>query len=185
MKDSEIVDLYWARDERAVAETETKYGRYCLAIAGNILADREDARECVNDTWMGAWNAMPDARPNILSAFLGKITRHLALDRWRAKYAAKRGGGETPLVLGELMDCAPAAGGPEEELAIKELTGAVDDFVRALPAVEMGVFLRRYWYLDSVADIADAFGFSRSKVKSMLARTRKKLRALLEKEGLI
>ena len=185
MRDSDIVDLYWARDERAVAETEAKYGRYCLAIARNILADREDARECVNDTWLGAWNAMPDARPDILSAFLGKITRRLALDRWRAKYAAKRGGGETPLVLDELMDCAPAAGGPEDELAMRELTRAVNDFVRALPAVEMGVFLRRYWYMDSVADIASAFGFSRSKVKSMLARTRKKLRTHLEKEGFI
>ena len=185
VKDSEIVDLYWARDERAVAETEAKYGPYCLAIAGNILADREDARECVNDTWLGAWNAMPDARPSILSAFLGKITRRLALDRWRAKYAAKRGGGETPLVLDELAECVPAAGGPEDELAVKELAGAVNSFVRALPPVEMGVFLRRYWYLESVKDLSQRLGFSQSKVKSMLARTRKKLRAYLEKEGLI
>ena len=185
MRDSDIVDLYWARDERAVAETEAKYGRYCLAIAGNILADREDARECVNDTWMGAWNAMPDARPNILSAFLGKITRHLALDRWRAKYAAKRGGGETPLVLEELAECVPAGDSPEDALAARELAEAVNAFVRSLPPVEMGVFLRRYWYLESVRDTAVRLGFSQSKVKSMLAQTRKKLRIYLEKEGLL
>ena len=185
MKDEQIVDLYWARDERALAETEAKYGVYCLAIARNILSDGADAEECVNDTYLGAWNAMPDARPAMLSAFLGKITRRLALDRWRAKYAAKRGGGETPLVLEELSECVPAGDSPEDALAARELEKAVNDFVRGLPPVEMGVFLRRYWYLESVKDTARRLGFSQSKVKSMLARTRKKLRAHLEKEGLL
>ena len=185
VKDGQIVELYWARDERALAETEAKYGGYCLAIARNILSDGADAEECVNDTWLGAWNAMPDARPSALSAFLGKITRRLALDRWRAKYAAKRGGGETPLVLDELAECAPAGEGPEEALAARELAEAVNAFLRSLPPVEMGVFLRRYWYLESVKDTAARLGFSQSKVKSMLARTRKKLRTYLEKEGLL
>ncbi len=185
MKDGQIVDLYWARDERALAETEAKYGGYCLAIARNILSDGADAEECVNDTWLGAWNAMPDARPNALAAFLGKITRRLALDRWRAKYAAKRGGGEVPLVLDELAECAPAGEGPEEALAARVLAEAVNAFLRSLPPVEMGVFLRRYWYLESVKDTAQRLGFSQSKVKSMLARTRRKLKDYLEKEGLL
>ncbi len=183
MEDGEIVDLYWARDERAVAETEKKYGGYCLTIARNILSDGEDARECVNDTWLGAWNAMPDARPRVLSAFLGTITRRAALSRWREKYAAKRGGGETVLALEELGECVPGGQSAEERVEAQELRRVVAGFVRDLPDEPRRVFLCRYWYLDPVADIARRFGFSQGKVKSMLARTRKKLMEELKKEG--
>ena len=183
MEDERIVDLYWARDERAVTETEHKYGGYCRAIARNILTDEEDTRECVNDTWLGAWNAMPEDRPARLGAYLAAITRRVALNRWKAARTQNRGGGETPLVLEELSECVPGGESAEAALEAKELGRAVAAFVRALPDTERRVFLCRYWYLDSIADIAGTFGFSQSKIKSMLARTRKKLLTYLRKEG--
>ena len=185
MDDRQIVDLYWARDQRAIGETEAKYGGYCHAIAYNALADGEDARECVNDTWLAAWNAMPDARPAALSAFLGAITRRLAISRWRERSAAKRGGGQIPLALDELAECVPGGEAAEARLETAELEKAAAAFVKVLPDTPRRVFLCRYWYLDSVADVAARFGFSQSKVKSMLARTRKKLLEHLKKEGLI
>ena len=185
MEDGRIVDLYWARDERALAETESKYGGYCRAIARNILADGEDVRECVNDTWLGAWNAMPQDRPARLGAYLGCITRRIALNRRKAASAVKRGGGQVPLALEELAQCVPASEDVSSRLELKELTAAVNGFVKGLPDTERRVFLCRYWYLDPVADIGARFGFSQSKVKSMLARTRKRLRAYLEKEELL
>ena len=184
MEDERIVDLYWARDERALAETESKYGGYCRAIARNILADGEDVRECVNDTWLGAWNAMPQDRPSRLGVYLGTITRRLALNRRKAASAVKRGGGQVPLALEELAQCVPGGESAEALLEAKELGRAVAAFVRALPGTERRVFLCRYWYLDPVADIGERFGFSQSKVKSMLARIRKKLLIYLRKEGL-
>ncbi len=184
MEDARIVDLYWARDERAVAESAAKYGGYCLTVARNILSDGEDARECVNDTWLGAWNAMPEDRPARLGAYLAAITRRVALNRWKAARTRKRGGGETPLVIEELSECVPGGESVEARLEAEELGRAVAAFVRTLPDTERRVFLSRYWYLDGVDAIAGAFGFSRSKVKSMLARTRKKLLAYLRKEGL-
>ena len=181
--DAAIVDLYWARDERAVAESQAKYGGYCLTIAGHILADGEDARECVNDTWLGAWNAMPEDRPKRLGAYLAAITRRVAINRWKAARTQKRGGGQTPLVIEELSECVPGGESAEARLEAEELGRAVAAFVRALPDTERRVFLCRYWYLDGIEDIAGAFGFSQSKVKSMLARTRKRLLAYLRKEG--
>ncbi len=183
MEDEQIVDLYWARDERAVAESQAKYGGWCLAVARNILSDGADAEECVNDTWLGAWNAMPEDRPARLGAYLAAITRRTALNRWKAARTQKRGGGETPQVLEELAECVPGGESAEAALEAKELGRAVAAFVRTLPGTERRVFLCRYWYLDSVMDIAETFGFSQSKVKSMLARTRKKLLAYLRKEG--
>ena len=184
MEDEQIVDLYWARDERALAESERKYGGYCLTVARNILADGEDARECVNDTWLGAWNAMPQDRPTRLGAYLAAITRRTAINRWKAARTQKRGGGETPLVIEELAECVAKDESVEARLEAEELGRAVAALVRALPDTERRVFLCRYWYLDSIADIAAAFGFSQSKVKSMLARTRKKLLVHLRREGL-
>ena len=183
MEDARIVDLYWARDERAVAESAAKYGGYCLTVARNILSDGEDARECVNDTWLGAWNAMPEDRPVRLRAYLAAITRRVAINRWKAARTQKRGGGQTPLVIEELSQCIPGGESAEARLEAEELGRAVAAFVRALPDTERRVFLCRYWYLDSIEDIAGTFGFARSKVKSMLARTRKKLLAYLRKEG--
>ena len=176
-----IVALYWARDEKAIAETAAKYGAYCHAIAWQILQSREDAEESVNDTWVGAWGSMPPHRPELLSAFLGKITRRVSLKRRRGKGAEKRGGGQPELALDELAECVGATN--DEALEEMELARLIDAFLDALPDTEQRVFVCRYWYLDSIADIAERFGFSESKVKSMLHRTRGRLRACLEKEG--
>ena len=183
MDDKQIVDLYFARQEQAVAETAKKYGNYCFSIARNILFNRADAEETVNDTYIGAWNSIPPHRPAILSTYLGKITRRLALKRWTANRAQKRGGGEAALALDELAGCIPSDFDMESQMEMAELTGILNHFVRNLPKMERDVFLCRYWYLDSIEAIARRFDFSHSKVKSMLSRTRKKLYAHLQKEG--
>ena len=185
MEDSKIIDLYWARKEQALSETDAKYGSYCRTIAHNILHNHEDTEECVSDTWLHAWNAMPPQRPGVLSAFLGRITRNLSFDRCKYQQAEKRGGGALPLALDELGECIPARSGVEHELEHRELAAAIDAFLRALPEKECNLFLRRYWCVDTIEDIANSFGFSQSKVKSMLLRTRKKLRRELEQEGLL
>ena len=183
MEDSRIVELYWTRSESAIDETATKYGKYCYAIAYNILGNAQDADESVNDTYLGAWNSMPVHRPSILSVFLGKITRRISIKKWQKKHADKRGGGEIVLALDELADCIPSEQSVEKEMEIAELSKIIDNFVMALPITEMRVFICRYWYLDPIADICRQFGFSQSKVKSLLHRTRHKLLLHLEKEG--
>jgi len=185
MQDAEIVALYWQRSDRAIPESARKYGRYCHTIAYNICLNNEDAEECVNDTWLGAWNAMPEARPNLLSAFLGAISRNLALDRFRRQNSLKRGGGETALALEELAECVPGETDVEGALEEKELAQAVDTFLAALPEEERKIFVARYWFLAPTAEIAKKLGFSEGKVKMTLSRGRKKLRAYLEKEGLL
>ncbi|MBR6404603.1 MAG: sigma-70 family RNA polymerase sigma factor [Lachnospiraceae bacterium] len=182
MEDRRIVDLYWQRDETAIAETENKYGRFCFSIANNILRNREDAKECVNDTWLGAWNAMPPHRPEILSTFLGKITRRLSLRKWRARTAEKRGGGSMELSIEELEECIPSRQRIDEGLETAELAEIISTFLEALPPEERRVFMRRYWYFDSIRDISRRFGFGESKVKMMLKRTRDKLLICLQKE---
>lgn len=184
MDDETIVGLYWTRQESAIAESERKYGSYCRAIADNILHSREDSEECVSDTWLHAWNAIPPKRPAILSAFLGKITRNLALDRWKLQHAEKRGGGSVALALDELVECIPSGGGLERVLDEKALSSTLDAFLRTLPERECNVFLRRYWYSDSVRDVARRFGMNENSTKSMLFRTREKLRKYLEGEGI-
>lgn len=184
MEDSRIIELYFQRSEEAISETAVKYGSYCFSIANNILVNREDAQETVNDTYLGAWRAIPPHKPVSLAAFLGKITRRIAINRYDAGRAAKRGGGEVPLALEELTACIPAGWGPEQELEAAELSRLLNRFVRELPEAERRVFVLRYWYLDSVSDVARQCGFSQSKVKTMLFRTRKKLRTVLEKEGI-
>ena len=183
MEDSVIIDLYWARQEQALEETDRKYGNFCRTIAYNILRSPEDSEECVNDTWLRAWNTMPPQRPGVLQAFLGKITRNLSLDRYKAARAEKRGGGQMPIALEELGDCIPSASTVEETVELEELTQVLDRFLRNLPEKECCIFLRRYWYVDSVETIAKEFGFSQSKVKTMLYRTRVKLRKQLAEEG--
>ena len=183
MDDARIVELYWSRSEMAIKETESKYGAYLNSISYNILTNREDAKECVNDTYHNAWNSMPPHRPSILSTFLGKITRRISIDRWRKMSAEKRGGGELPLVLDELGDCVSGSDSVENEIERREVAALLNNFLNALPATERRVFLCRYWYMDSIESIARQFGFSRSKVASMLHRTRGKLRAVLEEEG--
>lgn len=183
MDDNAIIDLYFARSETAISETAAKYGAYCYAIAHNILSSREDAEESVNDTYLAAWNSIPPQRPNVFSAFLGRITRCISLDRWKHRHTAKRGGGEVPLVLEELGECVSGGESPEDRLLEKEQLHCLNAFLETLPKTERKVFLCRYWYMESIPDIARRFGFTRSKVTSMLHRTRGKLRVMMEKEG--
>ena len=183
MNDKNIVDLYFNRDEEAITQTDKKYGRYCYSIAYNILTNKEDAEESVSDTYMTAWRSIPPRRPSVLSTFLGKITRHISIDRWRERSAYKRGGGEVTLALEELEDCVAGLQNVEMEYERKELIRAYVKFLDTLPVTERRVFLCRYWYVDSVEAIAEKFGFSQSKVKTMLYRTRKKLRKTLWEEG--
>ena len=183
MDDERIVELYFLRSENALRETADKYGSYCYSIAYNILANHEDAEESVNDTYIDAWNSIPPHRPSILSTFLGKLTRRISIDRWRKHSAQKRGGGEMPLVLDELRGCIADSHDVEREVEMRRLSKVINDFVVSLPDTERKVFLCRYWYLDPVKMIGRRFGFSESKVKSMLHRTREKLRAILCKEG--
>lgn len=183
MEDRQIVDLYWARSESAITETMSKYGSYCHRIAFNILTDEGDAEECVNDTCLAAWNSMPPHRPALLSTFLGKLTRRLSIDRWRAKRAERRGGGEVALALEELSECIPSGVDVEWEVENAETARMIDAFIRSLPPAERRVFICRYWYLDSVSAICQQFGFSPGKVKSMLYRTRRKLSAYLTEGG--
>lgn len=184
MDDKEIVDLYWRRNEAAISETAAKYGKFCHSIAYNILGSNEDAEESVNDTYLDAWNSIPPHRPSILSTFLGKITRRICIDRWRKRSAQKRGGGQIAVALDELEECISGGQSVEQEAEAKLLADVVNSFVKSLPVTERSVFLCRYWYMDPIETIAKEFGFSQSKVKSMLYRTREKLRAKLIKEGL-
>ena len=184
MEDSRIIELYWERSEDAISKTAAKYGGYCYTIAYNILSNNEDAEESVNDTWLAAWNTMPPRRPKLLAAFLGKMTRYISLDRWKNRTARKRGGGEVPLVLEELEECISGEDSVEKEYLQKEFAKSLNQFVENLPDVERKVLLCRYWYMDSIETIAERFGFSESKVASMLHRTRGKLRKMLEQEGI-
>lgn len=183
MDDAAIVELYWRRDERALDETRAKYGAYCRAISLRIVGDSGAADECVNDTWLGAWNAMPPHRPGNLKTFLGKIARNLSLKRRRSRSAAKRGGGEVALSLGELEECVAGRDDVGERLEAEELARTIDAFLSGLPQDDRRMFMCRYWHFDSIADIARRFGFGQSKVKMSLKRTRDKLAAYLEQEG--
>ena len=183
MEDEKIVSLYWNRSEQAIAETSLKYGKYCYSIAYNILCSDQDAEESVNDTYMDAWNSMPPHKPSVLSAFLGKITRRLSIDRWRKNRAQKRGGGAMIWVLDELEECISEESSLEEELEKQRLREVINSFVASLQTTEQKVFLCRYWYMDPIDSICRQFGFSESKVKSMLMRTRQKLKIILAEEG--
>lgn len=183
MDDKGIIGLYFARNEQAIDETARKYGSYCFSIAHNILTSREDAEESVNDTYLDAWNSIPPHIPNSLALFLGKITRRISIDRYRYRNAQKRGGGEMELVLDELYQCIAEGSDVETEFEKAHLTQVIREFVKALPGNEQKVFICRYWYMDSVRSIGKRFGYSESKVKSMLHRTREKLREALGKEG--
>lgn len=185
MKDTQILDLYWARQEQAIRESERSYGRYCHSIAFRILHDREDSDECVNDTWLRAWNVIPPKRPNRLAIFLGTITRNLALDKWKHKNAVKRGSGEMELALDELVECIPASDSTEEAVETAELERAINRFLGTLPERDCNVFLRRYWYVEEYTDIAERYHMNLNTVKTSLFRTRGRLKAFLEQEGVV
>ena len=183
MDDARIVRLYWDRNEQAIPATADKYGNYCTAIATNILSNREDAEECVNDTYMNAWNSMPPHRPRILSAFLGKIVRNLSIKRYQYNTADKRGDGQLPVVLDEISDLVSGTDDVEDAFHGKELIKAIDTFLAALPAEKRGIFIRRYWYFDSIYDIAIRFGMTENNVSVTLNRLRLKLRNDLLERG--
>lgn len=185
MEDEQIIALYFARSERAISKTAEKYGRYCHFIACNILCNDSDAEECVNDTYLQTWRSIPPKRPNRLQTFLGKITRNLALNRYEAQSAQKRGGGQVPLILDELGECIASASCTEsivDELVIKDV---LNSFLERLPAEARKIFVRRYWYMDTVKQIAAAYGLGESKVAVTLFRTRERLRDAFEKEGIV
>ena len=181
--DSKIIDLYWARSQQAITESETKYGAYCRTVARNILDRTEDAEECVNDTWLRAWNAMPPQRPTVLQAFFGKLTRNLSLDRWRRDRAQKRGGSQVELALEELEDCLSARDRVDEVVDAQVTADLISEFVRGLPQQDRVLFVRRYWYLDDIQTRAKRMGMGQSQVKSRLHRIRQRLKTELEKEG--
>lgn len=185
MDDKGIVELFWQRNESAINETKAKYGNYCYSIAYRILGNNEDAEECENDTYLEAWKNIPPQRPKTLSAFLGMITRQKSIDKWRKKNANKRGGGEFQLSLSELEGCIPNENTIIDELEAKELAKKISEFLRTLSQNECNVFIRRYWYFDSITDICKRYGYGQSKVKMMLKRTREKLISYLEKEGML
>jgi RNA polymerase sigma-70 factor (ECF subfamily) len=184
MNDKEIIQLYCDRDETAIAETAKKYGSYCQYIAHNILHNQEDAEECVNDTYLGAWKSIPPQLPLRLSTYLGKITRNLSLNRYQQYTAEKRGGGQTELALAELEDCIPADQDMEKLLDDMVLTEAIERFLYRQTEDKRNIFTRRYWYLSPIRDIAKEYGMTESKVSSILFRMRNELKAHLEKEGI-
>lgn len=183
MEDSKIIELYWQKNTDAISETANKYGAYCFTIADNILHNTEDSEECVNDTWLHAWNAMPPQKPNVLRMFLAKITRNLSFNRYNANNAEKRGGGEIIFVLDELAECLANEADVETAYEGKELGECIRRFVRSLPEREGNIFVRRYFFTETVAEIAKRYGLTENNVMVILSRTRKKLKVELKKEG--
>ena len=180
MEDSHIIELYWRREEQAIKESQMKYGGYCSTIADNILHSAEDTEECVNDTWFRAWNTLPPEKPNRLAVFFGRITRNLAIDRFRSDTSKKRGGGQMALCLDELAECIGEDSPIEDRLALREV---LNRFLRELPEKNRTIFLLRYWYMMPVSDIAKRYDLSEGAVKMLLQRVRNKLKDYLEKEG--
>lgn len=183
MEDERILELYWQRDESAIRETERKYGRYLTKIAYGILANAEDSQESVNDTYLGAWNSIPPHRPCVLSAYLAKITRRCSIDIFRRRHREKRQGCEYALSLDELEDCLTAGDSLMETVELGELTQAIENYLRSLDQEARTAFIARYFFLDSIREIAACHHMSESKLKSLLFRTRKGLREYLSKEG--
>lgn len=183
MNDHEIVALFFARQEKAISATADKYGRYCHAVAYNILFNRSDAEECVNDTYLGAWNSIPPQRPNHLAAYLGKITRNLALNRYKRNSVAKRGSGQVEIALSELENCIPDNAGVEQAVEDAVIVSVINRFLYADSPKNRNIFIRRYWYLCTIREIADSYEMSESNVKVLLFRMRSELKKQLEKEG--
>lgn len=183
MEDIEIIELYWARDEAAIRETNTKYGGMLNAIAYNILSNHEDCEECVNDTYCKAWDTMPPQRPNYLAAYLGRIVRNLSINRWHQHRALKRYNG-AEMILSELSDCVPSTNQVEREIEVKELSGAINNWLSNLPKDDRVLFLRRYWFGDSVNKLAGECGTTPNKLAGRMYRLRQSLKNALEKEGI-
>ena len=185
MNDAKIVELYWSRSEEAIGETQMKYGKYCQTISYNILGNTSDAEECVNDTYLKAWNSIPPQRPKTLPVYLGKITRQTAIDCYRRQTSVKRGGAEFEASLDELEECIPAGSTIEIELDGQMLSSVISQYLYTLPQDKRMLFIRRYFYCDSVKVLAKQNGCSQSKIKSTLFRMRAGLKEYLEKEGFV
>lgn len=183
MEDDTIINLFWQKSEDAISKTDQKYGAYCKTIARNILHNDADAEECVNDAYLKTWDAIPPHRPTQLAAFLAKITRELSLDRYRMKNANKRGCGQVELALDELDECISDRKSVEQIVEFSILGQQISTFLNQQPQLSRMMFICRYWYFDSIRDIAKQFSISESQIKSNLFRTRKKLRIFLESEG--
>ena len=183
MDDQTLIDLYWARDEKAIGETSSKYGKLCRYIANNILKNAEDCEECLNDTYFAVWNAIPVQRPNRFSVFISRITRNLALKKWEYLSAAKRNPSAI-ISLDELGDCVSGTFSVENEIEGKHIENTINSFLWKQGYEKRNIFIRRYWYFDSIKFICERTGFSQSKVKSILYEMRIKLRKYLESEGI-
>jgi RNA polymerase sigma factor (sigma-70 family) len=183
VEDVHIIDLYWQRNERAIQETNTKYGPYCFTVAKRILCNREDSEECVNDTWIKAWNSIPPQRPNFLRMFLTRITRNLAFDVLTHRNAAKRGSGVVAIAFDELEDCVASTADVETECQLNELTVSINRFLHLLPRRECDIFLRRYFFMESISEIANRYGMKESNAYVVLSRTRAKLKRHIAREG--
>ncbi len=184
MDDGKIIELYLDRSEQAITETSRKYGRYCHYVAYSILRSDQDAEECVNDTYLRAWNAIPPHRPRRLQTFLGKITRNLSLNRWEKLSAERRGAGQIPMVLDELAECVPDGESAESAVEDMVIRDILRRFLRRLPDETRRIFVRRYWYMSSVGEIAKQYGLTENQVAVTLFRARKKLKTMLEKEDI-
>lgn len=185
MEDGQIVSLYWQRSESAITATQQKYGSYLLTIARNILSDPEDSEESVNDTYLAAWNSMPPHKPQVLRTYLGKLTRRISIDCFRRRNREKRQASEYALSLSELEECLAGGTMPEEMLEEQALADAISRYLRTLPERARNSFIGRYYFLDSLGEVARYCGMSESAAKSLLLRTRRGLREFLQKEGFL
>lgn len=185
MDDTQIIELFWNRDELALKEVGKKYTNFCFSIAWKILQNNEDSEECVNDTWLAAWKYIPPKKPSVLSCFLGKITRGFAIDNLRKKYAMKRVDLHmSNTIIDETKDLnRQLSYSLDEQLSEKELLQLINTFLKTLKETDRDIFIRRYWHLDSIADISKRHGKSKASIKSNLFRTRKKLKQILQEEG--
>ena len=184
MEDYEIIDLFLSRSENAITETAQKYGPYCKRIAMNLLSNHQDVEECVSDTYLHIWNAIPPVKPTSFLAYLGRTVRNISIDCYKRQHTQKRGGGETPLLLSELADCIPHTSTMEQELEDRQIAAVISSFLRGRKEPDRLMFVRRYWYGESIREIAEHFGVGEETVKSSIFRTRKKLKAYLEQEGI-
>ena len=185
MEDKQIIELFFSRSEEAISKLSEKYGTYCHQVARNVLRNESDIQECVNDTYLAVWNKIPPNRPEKLSVYLGKITRRIAIDTVRKQTAQRRRSNEFDLALDELNDCIGGGMQPDQAIEQKELSKVINSFLHSLPKTEQKVFVRRYFYLESIETVAKRFSFTESKVKSMLTRTRDKLKRYLEQEDML